>query len=446
MKALFIIHDVYQNDNLFPLGPGYLASILRENDYDVDTYCMDVFHYTNEQLKCYLRKREYDMIGIGFLSGRFVETVLPLCKVVNEYKKKARVVLGGHGASATPEYILETTEVDSVIVGEAENVISNIKDGINYSSPVKDLDMLPFPAWDLFPMKEYVNSIKNPGMEKEEKSLSLISSRGCPNNCRFCYRMEKGLRLRSIDNLIEEMKILYHKYGVTYFDFSDDFFAITRKRLEEFSQALKDNNLKIKYLCESRVKGVNEEILELMKSDGCCFINYGFESTDADVLKEMNKNTTPEDNENAAKLTKESGIPFGLNMLWNNPGDTVKSLYDNVKFIKKYNMYGQVRTIKPVTPFPVCPLYYQAIEQGLLSGIDDFYQKFKNTDLIMTNFTDIPLEEMYKELFKANSQLLKDHYLHSSMGKSEYEMMKNSFYQLYFKGEEKFRGVRRYDK
>jgi radical SAM superfamily enzyme YgiQ (UPF0313 family) len=192
--------------------------------------------------------------------------------------------------------------------------------------------------------------------------------------------------------------------------------------------------------------GVDEETLQLMKKGGCIFINYGFESMNADVLKEMNKNTTPEDNENAAKLTAETNIAFGANFIWGFSSDTLDTLWENVDFIKKYNLYGQVRTIRPVTPYPGCPLYYEAIEKGLIEGPEDFYNKFKNSDLITVNFMDMDLKTMYNNLYKANSELIDDHYLNTSMTKEECERLKNSYYQLYFEGKTSFRGVRSYAK
>jgi len=445
-KALFIVHDVYQNDNEFPLCYAYLSSILRENGYDVNIYCMDVYHYTNEQLAKYLDKNEYDMIGLGFMSARFTETALPVCKVINEHKKKAMFMLGGPGASATPEYMLERTGADSVVVGEAENVILDVKDGINRKEHVKNLDTVPFPAWDLFPMEKYSTSMRVLDMSDNDRLLMILSSSGCVNKCSFCYRAEKGLRMRSIPNIIEEVKVLYKKYGITYFEFADEFFALSKKRIREFNQLLDENNLKIKYWCASRVKGVDNEVLQLMKDGGCVFINYGFESMDVDVLKEMAKNTTPEDNEKAARLTKEVGIPFGLNFIWGFSNDTADTLWTSVKFINKYNTYGQVRTIRPVTPYPGCPLYYKSIEDGLLEGPEDFYNKFSNSDLIMINFTDMDLKTMYTNLYQANSELIDDHYLNTSMTKNECETLKNNFYQLYFKGSTKFRGARSYEK
>ena len=151
------------------------------------------------------------------MSARFNMTIPSLCKVINTYKKKAKLVLGGPGPSATPEYILEKTGADAVVVGEAENMILDIHNGINRSTPVENIDSLPFPAWDLFPMNRYATCMHVPDMSNHDKFFSVISSRGCINKCSFCFRLEKGLRLRSISNVISEIKILNKKYGVNYF-------------------------------------------------------------------------------------------------------------------------------------------------------------------------------------------------------------------------------------
>jgi len=450
MKALMIIHDVYQEDNEFPLGAGYLAAVLEQNNIQVETYCMDIYHYTIPDLIKYLEHNSFSVICVGFLAARFKETVLPLCHVINRYKKKAWLVLGGHGASATPEYILDKTGADVVVVGEGESVIVDIanhdKKGIVVGSPVRDLDSIPFPAWYLFPMDVYTNAFMRIGMTSSDRSLMIISSRGCVNNCSFCYRLQKKLRMRSIANVVDEIKILYHGYGINYFEFGDDCFLIDEKRIEKFFCGLQDNNLDIKFWCASRVNDVTVDKLELLKKMGCCFINYGFESTDQDVLDLMGKNVTVEDNVNAARLTREMGILFGVNMLWGCPGDTVQTLRDNMGFIKKYNTYGQCRTIRPVTPYPGCPLYYKALRDGLLKDAADFYSRFKNSDLVTVNFTDLSLDVMYRNLFEVNQSLILDHYNHVDRGLIDPQGMVNDFYSLYFGGDYGFRGVRHYEK
>ena len=122
-KVLFIIHDVYQEDNEFPLGQAYLAAALKREGVDVKIYCQDIFHYSNEELTEFLKNESYDLIGIGFMAARFKETILDLCATVNKFKKNAWLVLGGHGPSAIPEHVLEETSADIVAIGEAEETI-----------------------------------------------------------------------------------------------------------------------------------------------------------------------------------------------------------------------------------------------------------------------------------------------------------------------------------
>lgn len=443
-----IIHDVYQDDNRFPLWAGYLAAVLEQNDIQVETYCMDVCHYTIPNLEKYLEHNEFSIICVGFLAARFKETILPLCNVINRYKKNAWLVLGGHGASATPEYILEKTAADVVVVGEGENVIVDIanhdKSGIVFASPLKNLDSIPFPAWHLFPIHMYANCVMYSSMRPSDKSLMIITSRGCVNSCSFCYRLEKGLRMRSIPSIVEEIKTLNEVYDISYFEFGDECFLLNSKRIERFFCELQDTGLDIKFYCAARVNDVTTGKLELLKDCGCRFINYGFESTNQEVLDLMDKNVSVEDNVNAAQLTKEAGILFGVNMLWGCPGDTVQTLYDDMEFIKRYNTYGQLRTIRPVTPYPGCSLYYKALEDGLLSDVDDFYSRFKNSDLVTVNFTSLSLDVMYKNLFKVNQSLILDHYQHT--GGDDPGSVISGFHDLYFDGVYSFRGARHYGK
>ena len=105
-----------------------------------------------------------------------------------------------------------------------------------------------------------------------------------------------------------------------------------------------------------------------------------------------------------------------------------------------------MRTIRPVTPYPGSDLYYEAIERGLLSGPEDFFNKFKNSDLYTVNFTDIPKDRFYKLLFEANKELIIDHYEHTTKDMNSVNRLIKDFYNLYFRRKTTFRGARHYDK
>jgi len=469
-NVLLIAHDVYQDYNEFPLGIGYLAAMLEKNDFSVEVYCMDVFHYTNKELAEKLSKNEYDVIGVGFMAARFTETIVNLCKAVKEHKKNAWFVLGGPGPSPIPEYMLKKTQADIVAIGESEEIIVDIvkcktcnqKDlssikGIAYRKekkitvnprrvPVKKLDELPFPAWHLFPMDIYTTCLHYVGMDKDDKMLSMITSRGCVNRCSFCYRLEKAIRLRSVQNVIDEIIELKKRFGVNCIHMADELFLVSKKRIFEFERLLKENDLEIKYTANARTDIFDREIAESLKRTGCILLNIGFESSSQHVLNRMNKNTTVEQNIRALEISKEVQLHVGLNFIWGFPNDTKESLDGNKELIKKYNQYHQIRTIRPVTPYPGCDLYYEAVDNGLIDGPGDFFDRFKNSDLVTVNFTEFPEKQIYEWLFEVNKNLILDHYTHTNQDISVADEMISNFKNLYDGKTTKFRGARRYAK
>jgi radical SAM superfamily enzyme YgiQ (UPF0313 family) len=467
-RVLFVNPDLHQEDNHFPLGYGYMAAMLRQDGANVSTFCMDVFHYTNEQLANYLDwLRGFDLICVGFLAARFKETIEELLKVIDAHKNNAWLVIGGPGPSPISEWMLNNTPADVVCIGESEDTIVELLRckveggtpaevsgvafddgefvyGSERTKPIRDLDSIPFPAWDLFPMDRYTTCLKLWGMEPGDRTFGMITSRGCTDRCSFCYRMESGIRFRSVENVIEEIGILKEKYGVTGYFMHDELFAASKSRVFEFCDALQE--LGIKFSASARVDKFDEEMARSLQDSGCTFVNIGFESSSQDVLDRMNKRTTVDMNVRAAEICREIGIGFGLNFLWGLPGDTPESLFHNVAFIKKYNTYDQLRTIRPATPFPGSPLYYQAIDEGLLEGPGDFFDKFRNSDLITVNFLDgIPDDEAYKLIFNANRDLIRDHHKHTTMPVAESERLIEDFRRVYFGKDASFRGARHYE-
>ncbi|MBW1853489.1 MAG: B12-binding domain-containing radical SAM protein [Deltaproteobacteria bacterium] len=466
-KVLFIVHDLYQEDNHLPLGIAYMGAVLKKQGVEVEVYSQNVFHYSNQELATHLEKNSYDLIGVGFMAARFNETIIDLCSIINQCKKDAWLVLGGHGPSPIPEYMLKRTTADVVVIGEAEETIgellqckveggelSRVK-GIAFKNgeevfvnerrkSIRKLDSIPLPEWSLFPMEKYTTCLTLFRKEEGDRILGILTSRGCVNRCNFCYRMDKGIRFRSIENVVEEMKILKKKYGVNYFHMQDELFIASKKRVFNFHDVLKKNNLTIKFVSNARVDIFDEELAYCLKECGCQFLNFGMESSDQNVLNLMNKNTTVEENIKAAVITKKTGIGLGLNFIWGNIGDTEESLKNNIKLIKEYNTYDQLRTIRPVTPYPGCDLYYEAIKRGLLAGPEDFFNKFHNSDLLLVNFTTIPDKEFYRLLLEANKELILDHFSHTSKNMKRAHTLINDFHNLYFGNKTKFRGARHY--
>jgi anaerobic magnesium-protoporphyrin IX monomethyl ester cyclase len=434
MKCLLIVYDNDSFLNHFPLGTAYIASVLRKEGHNVTIYNQDIHHYSEEHLTNYIEKNNFELIGIGLVAGYYpYKKLLSISEAINKTKNRNdfAYIIGGHMVSVEPQYFLEKTKADCVVIGESEetikemvnrNIPANEVKGIclydleeNFIVPsprplIKDLDSIPFPAYDLFPIDVY-RLRRMPHATNKDFVMSILSGRGCPFQCTFCYRLMPGVRLRSIGSIVEEIQLLKTNYGITYIDFEDDLTMTSEIRMNELCEAFLKNNLNIKWYCEGRLNFVNEKILNIMKRAGCVFINYGIEALDDKVLETMKKNLTVEQIIRGVEVTRKVGISQGLNIMWGNIGDTKETLNKAVDFLINYDDCSQIRTIRPVTPYPGTELYNTTIKKGLIKDIEDFYEnKHLNSDLLTINFTDLTEEEIYDSLLDANLRLLNNYY------------------------------------
>ena len=179
------------------------------------------------------------------------------------------------------------------------------------------------------------------------------------------------------------------------------------------------------------------EMLAKLKEAGCVFINYGIESMDNEALERMHKNLTTEMIIKGIENTLAAGISPGLNIIFGNLGEDRFVLEKDVEFLLKYDDGAQIRTIRPVIPYPGTELYDIAREKGMIRDIEDFYEnKHTNSDLLTCNFTKLTDEEFYEALDWANGILL-DNYI-----KKQHERNKFCLTDLYKKHNSEFRGFR----
>jgi radical SAM superfamily enzyme YgiQ (UPF0313 family) len=192
MRCLLIVLDNESYIHYFPLATAYIASVLRKAGHDVTIYNQDMNHYPEEHLTRVLENLSFDLVGVGAIAGYYTyRKVLKISEAVNRAKNRNtfRYIIGGHLVSPYPEYFLEKTQADNICVGESEGIMNIIDDnndkGILKSYPIPDLDTIPFPAYDLFPMW-YYRLQRQPNINPSEFLASVVSGRGCYANCNFC--------------------------------------------------------------------------------------------------------------------------------------------------------------------------------------------------------------------------------------------------------------------
>jgi len=212
MRILLIAYDNGSFIHFFPLGLGYIASVLREAGYEVTIYQQDQHHWPESHLTHYLScGPRFDIVGLGVIGGYYqYRKALAISEAITKLAPDRRpfYVLGGHGPSPIPEYFLEKTGADAVVLGEGEETmrelvraygegasLANIPglvlrrnggfENTGERQPVSDLRQLPRPAYDMFPM-DYYALLRVPHAVSTDRVGSLISARGCPFQCNFC--------------------------------------------------------------------------------------------------------------------------------------------------------------------------------------------------------------------------------------------------------------------
>jgi len=457
MRILLIVYDNGSYIHTFPIGLGYIAASLINNGYEVEIYNQDQNHYPEEQLTEYLNQNTFDVIGVSFIAGYFqYRKMIKISKAINSSCNRPIFIIGGHGPSPEPDFFLKKLQADIVVIGEGEITILNLlkelsshKDlskikGIAYRENnavivnqrqplIEDIDSIPWPAYHLFPMK-YYRLLRMPHSESGDFVMSMLSGRGCKFKCNFCYRLDEGFRQRSNESIIEEIEYLKKEYGITYVAFHDELLMSSKERTESLCLDFIKSKINIKWCANGRLNYATKDILKLMKESGCVFINYGIESMDDEVLKKMNKALTTKQIFKGVEETIKAGISPGCNIIFGNIGDSIESLEKGLSFLLNYSDDSQLRTIRPVTPYPGSPLYYYAIEKGLIDNCEDFYEnKHINSDLLTANFTDLTDDKIYQLLADANTKLVSN-FFHKKLTYSvsdinELYLNKNAFFR-----------------
>lgn len=228
---------------------------------------------------------------------------------------------------------------------------------------ISNLDELPFPARHLVKNELYFRP------DTMEPQTTVITNRGCPFDCIFCLAGNvagRKNRVRSIDNIIAELRECVEKFNIRNFLFRSDLFTANKEWIINLCKRLIDEDLPIQWSCNSRVDTLDEEMLEWMRRAGCWLIAFGVEKGSDEMLQKINKRTTIADARRAITLTRNAGIKSSIYLLFGLPWDTPEVLQQDIDFAKE--LEPDFLEIFYVYPFPGTPLYKMAVEMGLLNG------------------------------------------------------------------------------
>lgn len=391
-----------------PFGLMCVGGILKKSGYEVKLFdrSMDFFVFSK------LKKFKPDIVGISALTGPDLIDVIKIAKKVKSFFGDSfPVVMGGVHVSSLPEQTLENPYIDYIVINEGEysflefiktlekrGDISKVR-GVGFKKNgkiiitkkrplIKNLDALPLLQWGLINYKKYFKF-----------DVILITSRGCPYRCKFCYNLffNKGRwRGMSAKRVIKEIRNIEKLTNNKNLAFHDDNFTADKKRVYKILDYLSPE---YRLFIETRVNYIDEEFLSHFKKFKSVWFSFGVESGSQRVLNNMNKGITVKQIKNAFDLCNKYKFKTTASVIFGSPTETKEEVAQTLKLLKRikptrytYNIY---------TPFPGSPWYNEIIKKGLFNPprTMEEWSKFA-TDISLSDLTKTNLSSVSPRYLK----------------------------------------------
>jgi len=367
-----------------PLGLLYIAASLREAGFsDIRIIDSRIHDLTHKVIVRRIKDFAPDVVGISAMSLDSLE-VHELAGLVKGINPQSKVVVGGAYATSSPECIIQDPHIDFVVMGEGERTACNLMDALENGKDVsgidglafkhngkpimnpqkifiENIDSLPFPAWNFINLEGYFNN-KNRHSENptpaSNRIAPLFTSRGCPFGCTYCHNIfGKKVRLRSVQNVIEEIELLIKKHDVGEIEIIDDIFNFDLTRAKQICDEIVKRGIKIKLSFPNglRVDAMDEELIVKLKQAGTHLIFYAIESASARVQKRIRKNLDLDKVRRIIQYTAQQGIIVGGFFMLGFPEETKDEMLQTIRFARELPFL--IADFFYVTPRPNTPLF-----------------------------------------------------------------------------------------
>lgn len=407
----------------FPFGLAYVAASLSNAGHEVLVVDMEASDLDADSAVASVKAARPDIVGFGGMVTRF-RIVRELTSRVRSEVPGAFLMAGNTGATTLPEMYLRRCGLDAVVLGEGERTAVDLAGALSSGTgwrdvpglafldrevvrmtvprePVPDLDSLPWPAWDLFPIEKYIGSYDH--RQKLVRHLEVVASRGCPYSCVYCYRIYgRRVRRRSPESIVSELEELVRRYGIEYTGFPDDLFTSDRGFVLETCRLMRGKLPGLKWSCLGRVNTVDEEMLQEMGRSGCDWISYGIESGSDEMLRAMGRGVTAEQCLRAVRMTRRAGIHADGSFMIGMYGETAQTVQETVDFCRKADMRAPMLF---VTPYPGTEIFDRALAEGRIGSVEDLVSRMDAADRLLVNLTGMPDGDLMRLRDRAQARI-----------------------------------------
>jgi len=401
-----------------PMGILYLASMLEKDLPNCNIRILDlakkVREYGSSENRIDINLDDYidfeiknftkdgftpDFVGISVLFSTAHKTTGQISNSLKNFWPNSPIIVGGMHATNAVEELLEFNSIDYVCRGEAESIISHFAQGIRNnddlekipgiigrkklvqnpvsrsldSAPlINDLDEIPHPAWHLLPMLEYVGfdgRARNMDEIAHDKAATIVTTRGCPFLCTFCASWTvhgRKMRVRSKENVIEELHILHEKYGVTVIVPEDDLFTVQPGRIIELCNAIAnefEGKLEFQFPNGLSVATLSDPVIEAFMGLGATLVNIAIESGSHRVQREViKKNCNLNKAVHVVNAFREAGTIVRTYFILGFPGETRDEMLETLDFA--HDLPSDWSNFGIAAPLIGTEMYDQLIERG----------------------------------------------------------------------------------
>ena len=352
-----------------------------------------------------------EMVGFSTTTSAFMDAV-EMINLIKARQPEMKVICGGaHISAVGPTLLQHFPEIDYLCIGEGEGAMLDLAEGkplhevdnLVYRdgerivanprrSRIKELDELPFPAYDKlagFPHDYHLpifSHIKRWG-------ATMITSRGCPYTCSFCDRtvFERLYKYNSAEYIYAHMKYLRDKFGVHHINIYDDLFTANKRRIEELCRLLIDKPLGVHFSCAIRTGHTSDEMLQQLKKAGALMVSMGIESADPVMMERHKAGVTLDKVRETVRQIHAAGLRAKGLFIFGMPGETPESVRTTQEFILSLDLDEMNMT--KFSPLHGAPIWDECVSQE--SG--SFHEDWRLMNCL--NFIYVP------EAFSSNKEM-----------------------------------------
>lgn len=410
-KSIILVKISFKETvNFPPLGLLYIGDVLEKAGYKVS-----ILHISPEEdlVKVTEKIIEENPLFLGFsvIIGDPIRTCSKLCKRIKAINKDIPIGWGGVHPSLTARECLKEEYIDIVVMKEGEETVLELARTIESDRDLREVRGIGFKrrgevvftsprpyilnldaytiGWELIDIERHL--IRPNWENKRKRVLSLVTSRGCPFDCSFCYNPifnERRLRAHSVEYIIDKVKNLKERYKIDGIFFQDDYFFANKKRAFSILE-----NIDLPYYVEGRVDDVTPEFVQRLNETGCRQFLLGVESGSNRMLKVMNKGFSSEDIKKSFLILKDyPEIMISASMVLGLPTETKEDFIKTVDLIMYlFENHPNVSfTIGWLLPFPGTPMYNLALKNGFIppQRIDEWEDYNRWTAKAETSWSD----------------------------------------------------------